>query len=727
MMPLSVAIMKTNCDIALKAVPTVDGDAFMEAYEAGNGTGGDEGVIAAAKVILSGSAVTTFLSLPDSFQTGGLDAALVTCSLIYKATPTGLAVFASNANATGNEALVDQLLATPLLMRDMLVAGGAMSSGREQGDAFGQKFGEAFGIYTKIVKASAVLDYAEVMSSYTNTSAAAGENTPWDDRSTANVLKRLALATSLFFAIPQPHRYCRDLPADDCNVDPVGRYMDFEHHYQNGDLDPAFPVLTAFELFHAVDSDATNDDMEWFRKSIGNFRPDTIAMSYHWRYAETVHTEVAYGDSQCPSFPGVCNGHYSDIPVGGDVCGGRAFWGRFVRKAFGLPTWGATEHAHAAMSSWTPNGWNVLLGAPWPDCWWGDRGGMDFFLETQAREVLPEFQKIMRGDWVASARGDAPIDERWTFRPGNGAGGLWSALMLYSKKIVAAGAGPFNRTIPPAVAPIVNKVDALLARWAQPPAPPTPITTAADGTITIPAASFTLKARTASAVIMRSVDEGEQLISNGCASSVGPPCFNPSTSIISYTVTANAAGTFYLTANFSTYHMNQDMYVAVNGGANKSLPMFYTVGWWNRTQPVEVTLAKGANTVAFTRTSDRDVAFKEFVLATTKPVVPPPSGNFTPVPSPPSPPASAYIEVPADTTCLQQGIQGVSEEDCGHACLALGFKDTGPRSRPNMSGCFVMSTGQYAGNCNFNTNTAATCKPPCTLYGSITRALCLRK
>ena len=138
--------------------------------------------------------------------------------------------------------------------------------------------------------------------------------------------------------------------------------------------------------------------------------------------------------------------------------------GRFSRKGFGIPTWGATQHAHAAMSSWTPTGWNMMLGAPWPASWWGDRGGMDWFIEVQAREVLPAYQKIMRGYWVANARADPPIDTRWTGRPGGGAGGLWNALMLYNKKIVAAAAPPINRVVPPAVAPIVNKIDALLVR-----------------------------------------------------------------------------------------------------------------------------------------------------------------------------------------------------------------------------------------------------------------------
>jgi hypothetical protein len=88
------------------------------------------------------------------------------------------------------------------------------------------------------------------------------------------------------------------------------------------------------------------------------------------------------------------NGVAARGQVGGDVCGGRAFWGRFACKGFGRPTWGATEHAHAAMSAWTPTGWTVLLGAPWPNCWWGDVGGLEFYLDTQCRENRAEYQKV---------------------------------------------------------------------------------------------------------------------------------------------------------------------------------------------------------------------------------------------------------------------------------------------------------------------------------------------
>ena len=72
------------------------------------------------------------------------------------------------------------------------------------------------------------------------------------------------------------------------------------------------------------------------------------------------------------------------------------------------------------------------------------------------------------------------------------------------------------------------------------------------------------------------------------------------------------------------------------------------------------------------------------------------------------------------------GITPVPAADCDRACYALGFKGTGARNRPNISGCFVLTEGKWAGNCNFNSNTSATCEPPCSLYGSIVRSLCLR-
>jgi len=228
-----------------------------------------------------------------------------------------------------------------------------------------------------------------------------------------------------------------------------------------------------------------------------------------------VHQEVAYGDSQCSLFaPGVCTPHYSQIPVGGGVCGPRAFFSRFARKSFGLPTWGMTEQGHAAMSSWSPEqGWHIELGSAWQYGWWGPQSGVDFFLEVQARETRPNFQSVLRGGWVAKARGETPVATDWT--PSNpkayGKGGVWGALMLYAKKIAVNATTPLPpRVIGPSVVP--TKVDALIAAW--PAKWPTPnITTDSNGTITIPGAAYDYANRSAPVSAMKSFDLlGEQVV-----------------------------------------------------------------------------------------------------------------------------------------------------------------------------------------------------------------------
>lgn len=92
-------------------------------FQVFNGSGTEDTVFNAAAKILTSPPVVAFLTLPDSFQQGGLDNAMVTCSVLYQATPAGLATFA--VNSTAKAKLVTNLLADPILMRDMLVAGGA--------------------------------------------------------------------------------------------------------------------------------------------------------------------------------------------------------------------------------------------------------------------------------------------------------------------------------------------------------------------------------------------------------------------------------------------------------------------------------------------------------------------------------------------------------------------------------------------------------------------------
>ena len=675
----------------------------MTLYAQFNGSGSEAGVIRAAAQLLSDPAVRAFFALPDSFlPPGGLDADMVLCAVLRDATPLGLAEFAAQGQLELN--LTYALLNDTALMRDMLVAGGPA----------GSQYGPAMAIYAAI-------------------NASSGEparrvppppGAPWDERNQTTVLYRLALGTALAHAVPIGIAF-----SGNGTVNPVARYLHYERAYLAGDLDPAFEVLTVFECKMVSDSDALDEDLLWARSTMANFRPDYIARDYSWRYTQAVHQEVAYGDPACNQFlPGVCNGHYSQIPVAGGECGWRAFFSRFVRKAFGLPTWGVTQPGHAAMSSWAPAaGWSIQLGASWQFSWWGPRSGDDFYLEAQAREARPAFQSVLRGGWVAKARGEAPVSPDWV--PSNpkayGQGGVWGALMLYAKKLDVNASAPLPpRPVGPSV--VATKVAALVAAWPEKwPAPN--VTTDGNGTITIPATAFSYANRSAALSAMKSFDlRGEQLVV------LAGSYVDPAASSVSFELTARDAGVRFLTANISTWHINIDLLLRVNNASDDQLlavPVFYTFGWWKQTPPVAVSLVAGKNVLTFMRSTEAvaPIAIKEFFVYLAEPDVPPTPANFTP--TPPAPRPDKFIEVAPDTTCAKQGITDVPAAFCHEACEALALKYAGDKAAPNMTGCFALTTGPAAGACTYNTNaTAAVCpQQPCTVDGSVAQQICLRQ
>jgi hypothetical protein len=197
-------------------------------------------------------------------------------------------------------------------------------------------------------------------------------------------------------------------------------------------------------------------------------------------------------------------------------------------------------------------------------------------------------------------------------------------------------------------------------------------------------------------------------------------------------VPSQDAGTRYLTANFSTWHINIDLLLQVNNNTEDNfinVPVYYTFGYWNQTQPVEVPLIAGINTLKFMRSSESGapMAIKEFFIYRNHPDIPAPPSNYTP--TPPAPRPDNFIEVPDTTTCAKQGITDVPSQYCEEACQSLNFKYSGGRASANFTGCFVLTTGQSTGLCTFNTNkTAEVCpEQPCTVNGGIARQICLRQ
>ena len=510
--------------------------------------------LAAAKVLLT--AADPFLANDK------LDAMLVKCVVLADATPRGLAGFAQQGKE--QEDLVEKLLCEPKLMKEMLIAGGAK---------FGN-YGQAMQILADINKAS--------------------------PKASEGLLQRLALATSLEHAKPIPQSNPAAQTDGPASVDPVKRYLHYEKAWLDGELDPAFKNLGTWEYRMVVDCDAPDQILAWGREMLRNYRPDHIQNpDYGWRYSAAVRTDVPYGSQNVKDdLPSLQN--YQNIIKDGGVCGRRAFFGRFILRAFGIPVWGVTQHAHAALSHWTPKGWVINLGAGFNASWWdkdeAPRSGSDFLLETQAREHAAGYLKVLRAQWASRALGEQAYNERKKTD-----GGFWSGMAHYQALVIAAKAvelGPLGQDLaeanesPEAKAKAFGKTTITDADKK--------IVIAPDGVITIPAAACN------GGQLMPGYSGGQQL-----------SCGNGT---LSFDVEVPNAGKYALTARVVTVQENPTMQLTVNHAKDVvEIEVPYTIGKWELTKPALVTLVKGKNSLNITRpTGSRGLTLKEFSLTPVK-------------------------------------------------------------------------------------------------------------
>lgn len=82
----------------------------------------------------------------------------------------------------------------------------------------------------------------------------------------------------------------------------------------------------------------------------------------------------------------------------------------------------------------------------------------------------------------------------------------------------------------------------------------------------------------------------------------GPAQFGRGGTVFKYRITVPEAGKYALSTRIVTVNYNQNLHVSVNGGESEAgVVSPYTAGEWQDTDPVAITLRKGANTLQFTR------------------------------------------------------------------------------------------------------------------------------
>ena len=222
---------------------------------------------------------------------------LMQCFILKTGTPENLAKFANQG--PDQAVLIDRLLTNEVLLRQIICAGCARKD----------NFGPAMQIYHDICKHT-------------------------DKIPKEALLQRFALATALEHAEKRA-----EFDTPNTFTDPIKRYLCYERAYLNGELDPAFPNLTTWEYRMICDCDAPDEQLLWGRDMLRNYRPDEVFEDYAWRYCRSVRTEVGYRRPEWTEKPRT----YQQLISGGGQCGPRAWFGRFICKSFGIPTWGARQ------------------------------------------------------------------------------------------------------------------------------------------------------------------------------------------------------------------------------------------------------------------------------------------------------------------------------------------------------------------------------------------------
>lgn len=328
------------------------------------------------------------------------------------------------------EGQMEKLFENPDLLEEMLLADGAA----------GGNYAKAMEIYQEIYNESEVVGDPEYP-----------------------ILRKLAVAIALVHASPVAQTNPLEPPPEDIPddvVDPVRRYLNYETAYMEGELDPNFDTLTIWELRFVVDGDESDEVASWGRQTLRNFFPDHVLnRNRDWLYVGIVRSDIPYGSSRVKEDDPKLH-KYQNILRNGGICGRRAFFGRFILRAFGIPTTARPSKGHAALCHWRPDDgtWTVNLGGGWGAGWTKTRycKDVDFEATTRARQTK-DYAKVKLAQWIGDLFDEKQVygvcneKERGQRKPilldleEKSNVGLWYRLSLKIQESILANHKPANR------------------------------------------------------------------------------------------------------------------------------------------------------------------------------------------------------------------------------------------------------------------------------------------
>lgn len=455
--------------------------------------------------------------------------------IMTQATPEALAKFC--AKGKSNTKLISHLLKTPDLMKEMLANGGAKDA----------KYPECMTLYTKILA-----DF------------------PKEENEFTEINRKIAMAVSLELCVPI---YEFDTQI---KVDPIARFTHFAEAYKNGELDPAFPHFTIWELRHVVDCDAINDQMKWGRDMMINYAPYlTLLTDLKQKYNFILGTDVLMRNSNWTDSPRT----YQQVLSGGGKDKVNAWFGRFILKAHGIPTWGCKQGNLEGFCRWTSEGWFPMMKMTWEKCEWEGVGGFDFKGDVDARSAhTPEqffYKKVLLecfAEVLDGRRAGISEEEKVILHPLR----VWRSLSIIQKALMLEPAAPekFERS----GKGVKTRTEMYLEKF-EIESDNDPVRVE-GGTVIIPSTSHGFT--DGHIRVIDSYESGKQLNLLGGASKV------------EFEIPESARGKTKLELEVCTVHFRQTpLVITIDDGEPISVEVPYTVGEWGKTKAVDLDLSGG--------------------------------------------------------------------------------------------------------------------------------------
>jgi hypothetical protein len=483
-----------------------------------------------------------------------LEMSLLRTAILVRGGSKGFAKFANQSDLHGQ--LVETLLNNKKIMKEFLLNGGPT----------GKKYGNAMKLYTQMMAGLEKDRFYKVN-------------------------KKIAMAVALEFASPQTEF---DTSVE---IDAQKRFSHYDKAHRKGELDPAFTYFSTWEYRMAINSDASNEQLKWARNMQMAYAPHiTTLYDERWRYNYQVSTDVGYRLPNWTASPRT----YQQLLSGGGREGPRAWFGRFICRAFGIPVWGFKQHPkNVGMSRWTPKGWEMNFqkpGSNFETCHWDDRSGPDFIEEVNARAAVSEsefYEKVTLLECLADAcKEKMKKDEEFDFVDPNR---VWRSLALIQRKILAdkVGNDSFQRTGPNVV---ISKIDKYIQNINE-QTPPLPYDKQESNE----------KKHVRS---HQSFDGGNQLHMIDGEGHV--------TYEIPEDISFQDGKDYMLSLTVSTVHLTQQNLKLETNNASSvyDIEIPYTLGEWQETEPIEIEVGS-LSTMKFYRRKANDcfgLAIKEIIL-----------------------------------------------------------------------------------------------------------------